>query len=279
MTQKIAILGPGLLGTSIALAARRVGDARLAMWARRPEVIGEIRERGIVDQISGDIAAVVADATTIVFCVPIGAMPGLARTIEPLIPAGSLVTDVGSVKASIVAELGTIFRERGRFIGSHPMAGSDKTGHASASADLFSGRVCILTPDDSTAPDVVGEVSEFWEMLGCRIRCVLPAEHDEIVALISHLPHLLAATLMNTVSARNPGALDFYGPGFFDHTRVASGDPGMWAEILGENRAAVRANAEAMIEKLRDITKLLDRETTMNEFLTRAKALRDSLRP
>jgi prephenate dehydrogenase len=278
MTQKIAILGPGLLGASIALAARRGGDARIAMWARRSSVIAEVSARGIADELSTDLRPIVADADVVVFCVPIGAMPALAREIVAHVSPSALVTDVGSVKAPIVAELSAIFCEHGRFIGSHPMAGSDQTGHAAASADLFDGRVCILTPDATTAPDTITDATAFWQSLGATVRTLSPREHDEIVALVSHLPHLLAATLMNTIAAKNPAAFEFHGPGFFDHTRVAAGAPAMWTEILRTNREAVRAGAEAMIEKLREITTLLDREATMNEFLTQAKALRDRLR-
>ena len=279
MSHSIAIIGPGLLGASIALAARRTGDARIAIWARRPAIVEEVRAREIADFVSADLGDVIAEAGTIVLCVPIGAMPALAREILPHLQPRALVTDVGSVKAGVVAELSAIFRERGRFIGSHPMAGSDKAGHAAASAELFDGRVCIVTPDSATAPDTLADATAFWQSLGCRVRTLSPAEHDEVVALVSHLPHLLAATLVNTVAARNIGALDFHGPGFFDTTRVAAGQPDLWAEILRTNSASVRTSAEAMIEKLREITTLLDREEPMKEFLTQAKTLRDRLRP
>ena len=279
MLHQIAIIGPGLLGASIALAARRSGDARVAIWARRSQIVEEVRAREIADFVSTDIAAVVADADVVVLCVPVGAMPALAREILPHLPPRALVTDVGSVKANVVAELGAIFRGRGRFIGSHPMAGSEKAGHAAAAAELFDGRVCIVTPDAATAPDALADATAFWQALGCRVRTLAPAEHDEVVALVSHLPHLLAATLVNTVAAQNPAAFDFHGPGFFDTTRVAAGQPELWVEILRTNRAAVRASAEAMIEKLREITTLLDSETPMKEFLTQAKSLRDALRP
>ena len=279
MSHSIAIIGPGLLGASIALAARRAGDARVAIWARRPQIVEEVRAREIADWVSTEIATVVAEADTVVLCVPIGAMPALGREILPHLQPRALVTDVGSVKAGVVAELSGIFRERGRFVGSHPMAGSDRAGHAAASAKLFDGRVCIVTPDSATAPDTLADATAFWQSLGCRVRTLPPEEHDEVVALVSHLPHLLAATLVNTVAAKNPGALDFHGPGFFDTTRVAAGQPDLWAEILRTNSVAVRASAEAMIEKLREITTLLDREAPMKEFLTQAKILRDALRP
>lgn len=279
MSHSIAIIGPGLLGASIALAARRAGGHRVAIWARREQIVEEVRAREIADVVSSDLDAVLAGADTVVLCVPVGAMGALAREIVTRISPDTLVTDVGSVKASVVAELAPIFNERGRFIGSHPMAGSDRAGHTFASAELFDRRVCILTPDATTRPDAISDATAFWQMLGCTVRTLGPAEHDSVVALVSHLPHLLAATLVNTVAAQNAAAFDFHGPGFFDTTRVAAGQPDLWAEILRTNSAAVRAGAEAMIEKLREITTLLDREEPMKEFLNQAKTLRDALRP
>lgn len=277
-TQKIAIIGPGLLGASIALAARRAGSGPVALWARRAAVVVELRERGIAELVSDDLGEVVAGASVIVFCVPIGAMPELARAIEPLIAPEALVTDVGSVKEPVVRELTQVFRTRGRFVGSHPMAGSDRTGHQAASAGLFDGRVCIVTPEADTPAQTVADASAFWEGLGASVRLLGPAEHDQVVALVSHLPHLLAATLVNTVEEKNPAAFGFHGPGFFDTTRVAAGAPEMWAEILFSNRLAVREGAEAMIEKLREITTLLDRPLPLNEFLAHARDLRDRLK-
>ena len=277
--KSLAILGPGLLGGSIALAARRAGGWRVGLWARRAEAVAEIEGRGIADAVSTDLRGIVAGADLVILCVPIGVMPALAREIADAISADTIVTDVGSVKAPVVAELGAIFRGRGRFVGSHPMAGSEQTGIAAARTELFDDAACILTPDASSDAGAVAELRAFWQSLGSRVLEVPPAGHDEIVALVSHLPHLLAATLVHTVQAENAGAFDFSGPGFRDTTRVASGPPAMWAEILRTNRDAVRKSAEAMIEKLREIITLLDREPQMTEFLTQAKAQRDRLRP
>jgi len=275
---RLAILGPGLLGGSIALAARQRGGFHTALWARRAEAVREIQSLEIADRASDQLRPIVSDADFIVLCVPIGVMPALAREIAPMIQPAAIVTDVGSVKGCVAEALAPIFRERGRFVGSHPMAGSEQTGIRAARADLFDGAVCLVTPDASSDRAAVLEVRSFWEKLGCSLTELPPAEHDEIVAQISHFPHLLAATLVESVAAENAQAFDYSGPGFRDVTRIASGHPGMWAEILHSNRQAVRKSAEAMIEKLREIVTLLDREAPMTEFLTQAKGRRDRLR-
>ena len=277
--KSLAIIGPGLLGGSIALAARRAGGFRTALWARRAAAVAEIAALGMADAASTDLRGIVAGADLVVLCVPIGAMPALAREIADAISDRTIVTDVGSVKASVVAELGAIFHGRGRFVGSHPMAGSEQTGIGAARAELFDGAACIVTPDAATDAGALAEVRAFWQTLGARVLEVAPAAHDEIVALVSHLPHLLAATLVQTVLAENARAFEFCGPGFRDTTRVAAGPPAMWAEILRTNREAVRKSAEAMIEKLRGIITLLDQDEPMTAFLTQAKAQRDRLRP
>jgi prephenate dehydrogenase len=275
---RLAILGPGLLGGSIALAARRAGGFRVAAWARRPAAVAEMEARALADVVSTNLASVVKEANLVVLCVPIGVMGALAREIAPLLSPQTIVTDVGSVKGPVVEELRAIFTKAGRFVGSHPMAGSEQTGLAAARAELFDGAACIVTPEEQTDPEAVATVHAFWRTLGGRVLELAPAQHDEIVALISHFPHLLAATLVNVVGQENAAAFDFSGPGFRDTTRVASGPPAMWAEILRSNRAAVRASAEAMIEKLREIITLLDHDAPMTEFLTQAKARRDLLR-
>ncbi len=275
--KSLAILGPGLLGGSIALAARRAGGFRTALWARRSEAVAEIAALGIADAASTDLRTVVESADFVVLCTPIGVMPALAREIEGMIRPATVVTDVGSVKATVVAELGAILG--GRFIGSHPMAGSEQTGIRAAREELFEGAACIVTPEASSDATALADVQAFWQTLGCRVLEVAPDEHDEIVALVSHLPHLLAATLVHTVLAENARAFDFSGPGFRDTTRVAAGPPAMWDEILRTNRHALRKSAEALIEKLRETLTLLDRDAPMTEFLTQAKAQRDRLRP
>lgn len=280
---KLAVIGPGLLGGSLALAARRGGGFHVSLWARRPEAVDELRELNVADEASNDLLAVTDAADVVVFCVPIGAMAPLAEQIAPTLRRDSLVTDVGSVKAAVVAQLAPIFRKGARFVGSHPMAGSEQTGIRAARADLFDDAVCIVTPNGESEPEAVSGIREFWRTMGCRVREISPEAHDEAVAAVSHLPHLAAAALVNAVAERSPAAFDFAGPGFRDTTRVASGPPDMWTEILSSNRRAVRKSAEAMIAKLEEFITLLDSNTPesqirMNQFLTQAKVQRDSLR-
>jgi prephenate dehydrogenase len=278
----LAIIGPGLLGGSLALSARRLGRFRVKLWARRSEAAVHLNSLNIADHVSTDLAEVCADAQIVVFCVPVGAMLSLAVQIAKLLPKGALVTDVGSVKAQVVRELSGVFGTDAHFVGSHPMAGSEQSGVHAARADLFEGAVCIVTPEQQSAPEAVLAVRSFWEEIGCTVRMLSPADHDEVVALISHLPHLAAATLVNTVSSQNARAMAFAGPGFRDTTRVAAGPPEMWTEIMAANRDPLRKSAEAMIEKLREFITLLDRDhpdrdSRINNFLTEAKVHRDRM--
>ena len=280
--KKVAILGPGLLGGSIALALQAEGGTTVHVWARREEAAEEVRRAQIASVSSTDLRSIVENADVVVLCTPTGAMPPLARELSAWIPRRALVTDVGSVKAEVVNELTPIFAGRGRFIGSHPMAGSEQQGLGFARSDLFEGSVCILTPDERTHPDALPEAVAFWRALGCEVRELSPGQHDQTVAMISHFPHLLAASLVHLVATREAAALQFVGPGFRDTTRVASGPPEMWAEILRANREPVHEVAEAMIEKLNEIIRLLGHDSpdhAMREFLTQAKEQRDGLRP
>ena len=273
---RIAILGPGLLGGSIALKLRASGGSHVALWARREAAAEEILALGCADVASTDLGTVLDGADLVVLCVPVGAMPSLARAVAPFLRAGALVTDVGSVKSAVVAELGSIFP---RFVGSHPMAGSEHTGMKAASAALFEKTTCIVTPTAATDAAALTEVSTFWQSLGCRVIALPAEEHDECVALISHLPHLVAANLVNTVAAKNAHAFEVVGPGFRDSTRVSSGPPAMWVEILRENADAVGSALDALIAKLTEFRQTLARSDAdgISAALTAAKQTRDQL--
>ncbi len=277
---QLAILGPGLLGGSLALAVRaRLPSCRIALWARRAEAVAEARAAGIADFVSDDLAAVVAGADGVVLCLPVEAMPAVAARIAPLIAPDTLVTDVGSVKGAVVDTLAPIFRQRGRFVGSHPMAGSEQSGLCAARADLYEGALCIVTPHDGVHPAAVGEATRFWEQVGCRVQTLSPAEHDRKIGLVSHLPHLLAAALVDFVCAEDADSLNFCGNGFRDATRIAAGSAAMWTGIFAANRTALSGELERLVGRLRALSEDLASgdDLKMHDFLARARTARERL--
>lgn len=277
--KRIAILGPGLLGGSIALKLRELGGYHVGLWARRPEAVEEIHQRQCADVASTDVQAIVREAGVVILCVPVEVMPALAREMAPALRRDAIVTDVGSVKAKVVEEVGAILQGHAHFIGSHPMAGTEFTGLAAAKPDLFAGANCIITPEPEANLAAVEAVTALWTVLGCRVVQLAPQEHDICVALISHLPHIVAGTLVRTVAEQNPRAFAVVGPGFRDTTRVSSGPPGLWVGILRENAAAVTSALDAMIAKLQDLRQTLApfSEDGIRAALTEAKTTRDQI--
>jgi len=279
----IAILGPGLLGGSVALALREKEDVEVRLWARRADAVEQVRALAVAHVVTPCLTEAVAGADTVLLCVPVGAMEGLVRQILPDLDPDALVTDVGSVKELVCRTLTPLLQGRAQFIGSHPMAGSEKAGIGAARADLFNEAVCILTPESGvTSPVAIERATALWERLGCRVRSLEPVLHDQICALISHLPHLSAAALVNTVDAVCPEAFGFCGTGFRDSTRIAAGLPAMWTEILLSNRHAVAESLRRLISILDKSARQLesgDAEAAVgiHEFLETAKSRRESL--
>jgi prephenate dehydrogenase len=214
MLQKLTILGPGLLGGSIGMAARHQKTARrVTLWARRPEAADEAYKLGAADEATTDLKRAVTDADFVVLATPIGAMIPLAEQIKPFLPNKCIVTDVGSVKYEIVSALSAALEGSSRFVGSHPMAGSEQSGIEAARRNLFENAVCIITPREDTDKAALQLTHDFWKSIGCSVRTLSPQEHDEIVARISHLPHIVAAAVVNVVCSDGSHPLDFVGPG------------------------------------------------------------------
>lgn len=277
---RIALLGPGLLGGSLAMTLReRCPETRIRIWGRRLESVEEVRSRGLAELASTDLQPVVEGADLVIFCVPVEAMSELASRALPHLSPNTILTDVGSVKAPVVKDLESILTQESCFVGSHPMAGSEQAGLGAARADLFEGSVCIVTPTSESNESAVERIEGFWDSVGCRVRRLSPEHHDEVIALVSHLPHLLAAALAKFVADRDPEAFAFCGPGFRDTTRVASGPPEMWTGIFSGNRQALRTSLEALIEMLNETVTLLDAfdQGRMLRFLTEARDARDRL--
>ncbi len=279
--RKLSILGPGLLGGSIGLAARQRKVARrVSMWARRPDAADQAYQLGAADEATHDLAKVIADADLVVLATPIGAMRGLVEQILPNLPAGCVVTDVGSVKYPIVTALSDALAGKARFVGSHPMAGSEQSGIDAARRDLFDNAVCIVTPREDTDKSALQLVYDFWKAIGCTVKTLPPLEHDEIVARISHLPHLVAAAVVNVVCSDGSHPLNFVGPGFKDFTRIASGPFEMWTEICLENRQEIGRALDVLIEELAKVRAAVENSDAveLRTMLKRAKHFRDELR-
>ncbi len=280
---RIAIFGPGLIGGSLALAARRRGlCTRLSLWSRDPREHAAVRAAGLVgeaDTLTDDPARAAAGASLVLLCVPPAALAGVARRVAPHLEPGAVVSDVASVKEGLVAELTGIFHapDGSRYVGAHPMAGGERSGPAAARAGLFEGTTCLLTPEARTAPDALATVETFWLSLGARVRHLSPAEHDAGVALVSHLPHVLAAALVRFVAAQPGRPTSCAGPGWRDATRIAGGSPELWTEILSRNRMPVTKALRGLIGELENVLGSLEagHEPELQNFLSEARSQRD----
>lgn len=271
----VAIVGVGLLGGSLGLALRKRGLARRVVGiGRRQSVLDRAVALGAVDQGTLDLAAGVSDAELMVLATPVGAMADLARAAKGSLPKGSVVTDVGSTKARLTREIEEIAGDAFRYVGSHPMAGSEKRGVEEAAAGLFEGALCFVTPTARTDPRGLSLVTELWQAVGARVRIINPTDHDRLVAGASHLPHLVAAALVNATPSE---ALMCVGPGFRDTTRVASGDPRMWVDVCLQNRERILDALRQFDREVHVLRDVLSRgaEAELLAWLETAKAVRD----
>ncbi len=280
--RRITLVGPGLLGGSLGMALRALPEPpQVRAWARRAETIAELQAGGCVDSASEDLNEAVDGADLIVLATPVGVMPELAQQVADCagFDAATVVTDVGSVKRCVVEKLEPVFDGAGRgcFVGSHPMAGSEKTGVAASRADLFEGATCLLTPSETTDRGALQRVDEFWQALGMKTLQFDAGEHDRSVARISHLPHLNAAALVMAALDEDATLAALAGPGFRDSTRIAGGPPQMWAEILLENREAVAEELRRLQAQLGETLAFLDKvnEEDLRRYLAEAKRRRD----
>jgi prephenate dehydrogenase len=282
--RKIAIIGVGLLGGSIGLAARKFRiTGEIAGFVRREKSIADCEKAGALDYATTDLLAAVSNADLVVLCTPLAQMRSLAEQFLPALKRGAIVTDVGSVKAGVVHELESVAAKGGAyFIGSHPMAGGEKTGVAAARTDLFKNAVCVLTPTRKSNAGAVRKLERFWKSLGARVLKLPPEQHDLFVSRTSHLPHVVAATLANLVldPSQPKGQSQLCATGFRDTTRIASGSPEMWRDIALANRKHVARSIAAFISELQKFESVLKRSDAkgITKFFESAKSRRDKWR-
>lgn len=257
---RVAIMGLGLMGGSLALALRKAGAAcTIVGYARREDTGREALARGVVDEAYADPATAVKGAEVIVMCVPVLAIPDLCRRCAAALLPGAVVTDVGSTKAALLREIAGVLPVHSQFVGSHPIAGSDRTGLDAADGELYQGATCVVTPAPGSAETAVESVRSLWEQVGCHVLMLEPEEHDRLIARTSHLPHVIASVLVATVCREGCNELaPFCGGGLRDTTRVAAGSEDMWHDIAKTNAAWLHRELKAFGRVLDEMTRLLE---------------------
>ncbi|MEW6458487.1 MAG: prephenate dehydrogenase [Bacillota bacterium] len=261
MFNQVTIIGVGLIGGSIGLGLRARGLARTVTGVGRdPSRLQEALERGAVDRFTTDPQTGLAGAELVVIAVPVGSIIPVLRSVVPHLRPGTIVTDVGSCKAAVVAAAEEVTPTGVHFVGGHPMAGSERAGIGGADRYLFEGAYYVLTPTPNTERRALDRVRAMAEGLGCRVIEMEPQEHDRAVAAVSHLPHLLACTLVNTVAGMEGSerALALAAGGYRDTTRVAAGNPGMWLDIFLANRRMLKALVDRFRSELNAIEGALE---------------------
>lgn len=284
IVERLALIGAGLIGSSIARAAREFNASRsIVIYDAAPNVRARVRALDIADAVADDIADAVKTADLVVICTPVGACGDVARQIAPHLKAGAIVSDVGSVKGAVVAQVAPHLPSRVHFVPAHPIAGTEFSGPDAGFATLFCNRWCILTPPTDADADAVDRLDAFWKRIGAKVERMSPAHHDKVLALTSHLPHLIAYNIVGTADdfgeQTRSEAIKFSASGFRDFTRIASSDPTMWRDIFLNNREAVLEMLGRFNEDLSALQKMIrlgDGEGLF-EFFTRTRAIRRSI--
>jgi prephenate dehydrogenase len=280
--KRVAIVGLGLMGGSLGLALKARGNsASIAGYTRSAERRAAALQRGAVDEVFATPAEAARGADLAVFCAPILAIPGLVQETLPALMPGAVITDVGSTKEVLISGIERTAQRAGiEFVGSHPIAGSEKQSIDAARADLYEGATVVVTPTGNSDPQAVSCVEALWRGVGGVVMRLAPADHDRFMARTSHLPHLAAALLAATVGRERPDRIaPLCGSGFRDTTRVAEGSPDIWRDILVTNSAAIREELRALGMELENLSRLLDASDIegVARFLERSRAARRSL--
>ena len=277
---RVAILGVGFIGASLALALkthRLCGE--ISGFGRRESNLIRAQERGIIDSGSLDLIEAISDADLIVFAMPVGVFLETAAMMRGALKEGAVVTDVGSIKGTFVYEIEELLSPGAFFIGAHPIAGSEKSGIDTADAYLFSGNRCIITPTERSSKDALDIISTLWKTLGARIETMTPEEHDNVFGAVSHLPHIIAYEIVNTVEDINGIYLRYAGQGFKDLTRIALSSPELWRDICIANRVNLLSDLDIFIARLERVKGhlLASDARSLEEEFRRASSLRDGL--
>ena len=287
--ERLVVIGAGLVGGSIALAARAAGVARITLVEVDEGVAARARELGLAEEVTGDLDAAVEGASVIIAAVPAGAVEEVLVRAAAAAPATALLSDAASLKSASTLNVTSRLRDEGRgparFVGGHPMAGSERSGPEAADAQLFQGASWVLTPTAATADDTLARLSALVRRFGARVVALPPERHDELVAIVSHLPQVVASSLAavaaDAVDSAGDAVLAVAGGGFRDTTRIAASDPGLWVPILRGNRTAVLDALDAYGDTLARLRGALagERWDEVQQLLARASTARQRLVP
>jgi cyclohexadieny/prephenate dehydrogenase len=281
IVDRLVIIGLGLIGSSFARAARRMNVARTIVAAdASPSVRARVAELGFADEVAPDLSRAAEGADLVVLCVPVGACGLVAEQIAGALRPGAIVSDVGSVKGSVVAQVQPFLPEGVHFVPAHPVAGTEHSGPDAGFATLFAGRWAILTPPEGTDPAATGRVRAVWEAFGSNVEVMTPAHHDLVLAITSHVPHLIAYNIVGTAAdleeVTQSEVIKFSAGGFRDFTRIAASDPTMWRDVFLNNKDAVLEMLGRFSEDLTALQRAIrwgDGETLFNLF-TRTRTIR-----
>lgn len=282
--ERVALIGIGLIGSSLAHVIRREKiTGHIAGYAKSAETRRAAQQLGLVDSMHETAASAAANADLIILCVPVGACREIAREISTVLKPGAILTDVGSVKAAVVRDVSPHVPEGVHFIPGHPIAGTEQSGPASGFADLFVNRWCILTPLPAGNPSATAQLEKFWHSCGSEVELMTPEHHDLVLAITSHLPHLIAyntvATAADLEEVTDSEVIKYSAGGFRDFTRIAASDPTMWRDVFLNNREAVLEMLGRFSEDLSALQRAIrwgDGETLFNLF-TRAREVRRNI--
>lgn len=282
--EKIALIGIGLIGSSLARVIRREGlTNHIAVSTRSAATLEEARQLNLGDSYSIDPRDAVRDADLVIVAVPVGSSGAVAEQIAPALKPGAIVTDVGSTKASVIAQMAPHLPDTVHFIPGHPIAGTEKSGPAAGFADLFIGRWCILTPLPGTDPDAVARLRRFWEACGSRLDTMDPGHHDKVLAIVSHLPHIIAYNIVGTAedleTVTESEVIKYSASGFRDFTRLAASDPVMWRDICLHNKDAILEMLARFSEDLSSLQRAIrwGEGDKLFEMFTHTRAVRRSI--
>ncbi len=281
---RVALIGIGLIGSSLARVLRREGLARhIAVHSRSEATRTKVRELGLADSLHATPEAAVAGADLVVICTPLSAYGDIAAAIAPHLKAGAILTDVGSVKQSVIRDVGPLVPAGVHLVPGHPVAGTEHSGPEAGFADLFRNRWCILTPPPGTDETAVNRVADMWRRCGMNVEIMEARHHDQVMAMTSHLPHLIAYTIVGTATDLeghiDADVIKFAAGGFRDFTRIAASDPVMWRDIFLNNREAVLEMLGRLTEDLAALQRAIrwGEGEKLQELFTRTRAIRRSL--